>query len=51
MKYHLTHDMFWLRINGVGFVIRRDALMFSERYGYTKYLRLPFGWRANWLRR
>ncbi len=42
---------FWIRIFGRGFHASNGSLNFSERNGYTKFLRLPFGWRIKGLKR
>lgn len=48
----ITRRVIWLRrrSTGPGFVLKRTALTFSERYGYHTYRRLPFGWRLARLR-
>lgn len=34
-----------MSLNGYGLSLKRTQLLFSERYGYKKYFKLPFGWR------
>jgi len=44
----------WVRFGkspGNGFSINRSQLLFSERYGYTKIYKLPFGWKFKFLKR
>ena len=41
----------WFRLFGVGAVLTNGTLLFSERYGYTKYLPVGFGWRIRFLKR
>ncbi len=36
---------------GIGLCFSRSSLLFSEHHGYTKYWKLPFGWRVNILNR
>jgi len=37
---------FWFRIFwGYGLHFTNGKMRFSERHGYEKFLRLPFGWR------
>jgi hypothetical protein len=51
MSYYLSRDVIWIRpFGGRGIALKRTRLLFSERSGDTKYLRLPFGWRAIWLK-
>ena len=33
-------DLFWFRIFGYGLSFSKGRLLFSERYGYTKYLKI-----------
>ncbi len=42
----------WFRIGkkGWGLSFSKAPLLFSERYGYTWYLRLPFGYKMNILK-
>ncbi len=51
-SYYISKDLCWFKIYKWGISISREPLRFSERNGYTKYLKLPFGWRAtimpNW---
>jgi hypothetical protein len=44
---------FWIRFGmyGVGFSIARTPMLFSERMGHKKYIRLPFGWRLSYMPR
>lgn len=41
----------WFRPFGRGVAVTNGPLLFSERYGYAKFLRLPFGWRAKLLKK
>lgn len=45
--YYKDPDCIWFRLgrNGYGLSIKRTEMLFSERYGNRKYLKLPFGWR------
>lgn len=40
-------DLIWVRAHpwSIGLTIKRTKPLFSERNGYTKSHRLPFGWR------
>ncbi len=40
---------FWFRIFGYGVHIVNSPLLFSERHGYTKIRKLPFGFRLKYL--
>lgn len=42
---------FWFRIFGYGLWFSNGALNFSERNGYKKIRKLPFGWRMGFLKR
>jgi len=48
---HLSRGGLWFRFFGRGLTFTRGTLLFSERYGYQKYLKLGFGWRVKYLRR
>jgi len=41
----------WFRIFGFGLFFTKWEPVFSERHGYKKRLRLPFGWRVGVLNR
>lgn len=44
----------WVRFPAFGhggFQFKRTPLLFSERYGYRRYIPLPFGWRFLLLRK
>jgi len=47
-----SKNLIWIRVGYLkyGIAIKRTPLLFSERYGYTKYFGLPFGWRIEILR-
>jgi hypothetical protein len=46
---HVYRWGFWIRIFGRGVRVERDArLLFSERYGYTRALRIG-RWSVRWL--
>lgn len=51
-SYYKDSDCMWFRFgrNGYGASIKRTEMLFSERYGYRKYLKLPFGWRLTLLK-
>lgn len=51
-SFHRKLGVWWFRIFGVGLILRApwDQALFSERYGYRKYLR-AFGWRVGFLGR
>ncbi len=36
---------FWIRLFGRGFRVTNSDMLFSERNGYKKYIKLPFGYR------
>lgn len=36
---------FWIRIFGREFHVTNGSLYFSERNGYKKFIKLPFGYR------
>jgi hypothetical protein len=42
-----SSEVIWFRIGrtGPGFAFKRSSILFSERYGYTKWIPLVFGWR------
>jgi len=48
---YLSTDLLWIRwgIAKKGFALKRTKLIFSERYGNTKLIKLPFGWRFQFL--
>jgi len=46
-KDGLTGAGMWFRVFGRGFHFKRGSMSFSERYGYKKFLQLPFGWRVS----
>lgn len=48
----ISRGCIWFRLGrrGRGVVFKKSELLFSERYGITWYLKLPFGWRMNLLR-
>jgi len=52
MHYYISRDLIWFRFGKRerGFSIKRTELMFSERYGYTRFVSLPFGWRLVFLK-
>jgi hypothetical protein len=37
----------WFRVFGKGLHFSNGHLTFSERYGYNKFMKLPFGWRVS----
>lgn len=41
----------WVRLFGRGLTVTKGTLLFSERYGHQKYLRIGFGWRIKYLNR
>lgn len=41
----------WFRLFGYGLHFTNSMLLFSERNGHTKYLKLPFGFRVRFLKR
>lgn len=43
----IMKDVIWIRVVffNWGLAFKRTPLLFSERNGYKKYLKLPFGWR------
>lgn len=41
----------WFRIFGHGLHFNNGQLLFSERNGHSKFLKLPFGYRVKFLRR
>lgn len=42
---------FWVRFFGWGLWFSNGPLSFSERNGYKKFVKLPFGWRMGFLKR
>lgn len=42
---------FWFRICGWGLWFAKRPLTFSERNGFRKVRRLPYGWRWGYLKR
>lgn len=47
----ITGTGFWFRILGWGLWFCNSPLSFSERNGYIKVRKLPFGWRWGFLKR
>jgi len=48
---HLSTQASWVRYwRGKGIVLTRQRPLFSERMGYTKSKKLPFGWRIRKLK-
>lgn len=47
----ISKDLIWIRIAGLtyGFSLNKKPPLFSERYGYKKYIKI-FGWRVRWLK-
>jgi hypothetical protein len=47
-----TRELVWVRFRWghYGISIKKTPKLFSERYGYVKYLPLPFGWRLQVLK-
>lgn len=47
----IAKDSIWVRIFGLncGISLTKTPLLFSERYGYRKYIKI-FGWRIHWLK-
>jgi hypothetical protein len=47
-----SKDVHWFRLSRLnyGLCLKRTKKLFSERYGYTKYMSLPFGWRITILK-
>lgn len=52
VPYYISSDVRWFRFgrNGYGLSLKRTSMLFSERNGYDKYLKLPFGWRLKLLK-
>ena len=51
--YGLTsRNLHWVRVIGLqwGISVNRNKMLFSEREGYARYIRLPGGWRLSVLR-
>lgn len=50
MSGYISRDVIWWRpFGGWGVMLKRTPLRFSERNGYVKYYRMPFGWRLVFL--
>lgn len=49
--YHFGTYGFWFRILGYGLSFRspKMPILFSERNGYKKSVKLPYGWRICYL--
>jgi hypothetical protein len=47
--HNVSKDVFWVRLFGRGFSIKRTPMLFSERAGHTKTYRLICGWRVVFL--
>lgn len=50
-SFPFTGYGFCIRIFGYGFMITNSLILFSERNGYVKFYRLPFGYRLKFLKR
>jgi hypothetical protein len=54
-SYYKDEEGFWFRFGlrgpGLSFRNRNYEMLFSERNGYRKSLKLPYGWRVLWLPR
>jgi len=48
----VAKNLIWIRffLGHWGICIKRTPLVFSERYGYKKYIPLPGGWRIGFLK-
>jgi hypothetical protein len=53
IRGYFSKNLIWVRfgVNSAGFKLSRTRLLFSERNGYKKYIKLPFGWRVSFLNR
>ena len=40
MSFHISKRGFWFRVGNWGLSVSNERPLFSERYGYTKVLRL-----------
>jgi len=52
LQYYIKRTEFWIRIFGYGITgknLKHHSLMFSERNGYVKTLKI-FGWSFKWLK-
>lgn len=51
LDIHIGSEGGFIRIpsKGHGLCLTRSIMLFSERMGHTKYLKLPFGWRLKFL--
>lgn len=47
MSWYLSKTLFWLRFGHRIVVLTNAPMLFSERYGYSKYWPLWFGWRLS----
>ncbi len=47
----IAKGLIWIRIVGLGYGVSlsKKLPLFSERYGFIKYVKV-FGWRVRWLR-
>ena len=43
---HKDKDTLWFRVWGVGLCFTRAKSLFSERFGFKVFKRLPRGWRV-----
>ena len=48
----IAKDLIWIRFcfGHWGIAVKRTPKLFSERYGYTKTIPLPRGWRIGFLK-
>lgn len=47
LSFCFTRDVVWFRLGrqGPGIAFKRTPLLFSERHGHRKFIRVGFGWR------
>jgi hypothetical protein len=50
LKYYFSEYIFWFRVWDYGLVFTSTPMLFSERYGYRKALRITSKWRMLFLR-
>lgn len=49
-QYYISPDCMWFRLFDHGLNLKRTPMLFSERSGITKSIKLPFGWRLTKLK-
>jgi hypothetical protein len=50
----VSNGCLWIRLGpktGIGFSVGKETPLFSERYGFRRYIQLPFGYKIQYLRK